>query len=464
LPELFAARIPSILSGTLLIIAVYSLGKAPFGRTIAFSSALCLAFSPWLSYFSALAYLDTTMTLLISLAFLMAWHAPRHPWLYPLIATCVALGTASKYTAILALPGLLIYLIYAFLVQRKSQTEAKRRETPWLWWAGACIMLPFAFFSADPSIWRNPPALLLRSLNYQWEHSSTGHMTFIGGLAQIHAPAWTLFLILFTKITLFATLPAAGFIVLAIIHLMPTNKRFREKKKGIEPKTVFLLCWLLGILIPFSQLTIVVGTHYELPAAPPVALAAAYSLHSLINYLQNRLHSTRKNNRLRAESYSDKKLVVQVVLLSLLLAGPHMWGLVTNYAAEGYTSEIFQGENSVLQVAYPGYREAALWLEQSTWKPEHVGLVALVNTLNHGEQGVSWYNYNADAQGRLQFSEAHPDDKTFAGYDYLIWPMHLIQRGYSIPPPWNRHIIHTITGGQTTYCYILARSTVSISR
>jgi 4-amino-4-deoxy-L-arabinose transferase-like glycosyltransferase len=461
LPELFAARIPSILAGTLLVIAVYSLGKAPFGRSIAFSAALCLAFSPWLSYFGALAYLDTTMTLLVSLAFLLAWHAPRHPWLYPLIATCMALGTASKYTAILALPGLLIYLIYAFLVQCKSQTEAERRRLPWLWWAGACITLPLTFFSADPSIWRNPPALLLRSLNYQWEHSTTGHMTFLGGEALIHAPAWTLFLILFTKISLFVTLPATGFLVLALLRLIPTHKHFREKK----PHEVFLLCWLLGILVPFSQLTIVVGTHYELPAAPPVALAAAYSVYNLINYLQNRLHTTRrKNNLLSAEDSADKRRVVQIVLLSILLAGPHMWGLMTNYAAEGYTSEIFQGENSVLQVAYPGYREAALWLEHSTRKPEHVGLVALVNTLNHGEQGVSWYNYNADAQGRLQFSEAHPDDKTFAGYDYLIWPMHLIQRGYPIPPPWNMHIIHTITGGQTTYCYILARSSVSISR
>ena len=75
LNELFAARIPSIISGTLLVIAIYWLGRAPFGRAVALLAALCLAVSPWLVYFSALAYLDMTMAMLITIAYLLLWPA-----------------------------------------------------------------------------------------------------------------------------------------------------------------------------------------------------------------------------------------------------------------------------------------------------------------------------------------------------------------------------------------------------
>src|SRR6266536_3666510 len=45
LSDLFAARFPSLLSGTALIIVIYWLGRAPFGRLVALLAALCLALS-----------------------------------------------------------------------------------------------------------------------------------------------------------------------------------------------------------------------------------------------------------------------------------------------------------------------------------------------------------------------------------------------------------------------------------
>jgi hypothetical protein len=170
----------------------------------------------------------------------------------------------------------------------------------------------------------------------------------------------------------------------------------------------------------------------------------------------------------QADAATRQKLggtsLLPLFLLSLVLAGPHVWGLLGSPGAEGYTSELFQGEDGILQVAYPGYREGALWLAQHTQGSVNVGLVALVDTLQHGPEGVSWYNYNASLPTRLHFSEAHPDATSYSSYAYLIWPTHLIQRGYALPPSSSLHIIHVITGGETIYCYILARSTVSISR
>src|SRR5207244_10007701 len=81
--------------------------------------------------------------------------------------------------------------------------------------------------------------------------------------------------------------------------------------------------------------------------------------------------------------------VVVPAVLFVLFAGPHLLGLLTSYAAEGYSSEIFNGENSVLQVAYPGYQEAALWLIAHTRSFGRVGIVALPGTLNHGDYRTS---------------------------------------------------------------------------
>ncbi len=76
--------------------------------------------------------------------------------------------------------------------------------------------------------------------------------------------------------------------------------------------------------------------------------------------------------------------------------------------------------------------------------------------------GTSWYSYNSNLPARFRLTEAHPDDYNFP-YDYLVWPMHLIQRGYAIPSGWKQHVVHTITGGNTIYCYILARNTATIT-
>jgi hypothetical protein len=40
---------------------------------------------------------------------------------------------------------------------------------------------------------------------------------------------------------------------------------------------------------------------------------------------------------------------------------------------------------------------------------------------------------------------------------YVVWPMHLVQRQqlYPMPPNWQSHVVATIGGGGTTYCYIL---------
>ncbi len=478
--DLFAARIPSILSGTVLIAAIYLLGRAPFGRLVALLAALCLALSPWLVYFSALAYLDMTMTALVTIAYLILWPAIRQPRLYLLSAILMGLGIASKYTAVLALPGMILFTVYYFIAIRPKLDIEQRPLVPWKWWLTAFLLIPVTFFIADPAIWRQPYSLLLQSVLFEWHHSITGHLTFLAGQYGGHVPHWAVLYIIFAKFSIFVTLPAIFFLIYSVIqlvrfHLKRTNPSITEVM-GIA----YLSIWLISILSMFSLLNIVVGTHYLLPLAPPVALAGAFGIASLLRYsvgIRFRRTNTQTadekilasqvttNITVPVKQYNTRlsaRTVIVFVVLSTIFLGPHLIGLLTVHAAEGYTSEIYNGENSVLQVEYPGYREAGLWLVAHTHSAGSVGIVALPGTLNHGDFSVSWYSFNRDIQGRLTFNEVPPTSTSIA-FDYLVWPMHFIQRGYTIPAAWSKHVVHRIMGGNTIYCFILAQNPASIA-
>jgi len=481
LSELLTARLPSILMGTLLIVALYWLARAPFGRVVALAAALCLAVSPWLVYFSALAYLDMTMTALITIAFLLTWYAIRRPWLYLVIALLIALSADSKYTAVLVVPGIVIFTIYYFFVIRLHIPVAQRPRIPWLWWLAAIVLAPAAFLAADPAIWPHPISLLIHSFRFEWNHSHSGHLTFLAGQYNVHVPRWAILYITITKMSAFVTIPAAFFAVFALIQLV----RFHLGKiSAVEVTPIaFLFIWLVSLLSVFSLLNIVVGTHYHLPIAPAIALAGASGLAAILRYQRGMFSApsvvnTQRTNQLAMQPNTQlirlrPYTVFAVAALIVCLVGPHLVGLTTVYAAEGYTSEFFPGENTTLQVAYPAYREAMQWLTTHTQGTKQVGIAAVLGTLegssegeailktlsNRSDDNVSWYGYNSDLPGRLKVSEVHTWNITHYNYDYLIWPMDLVQRGFPLPLAWRDHIVQTISGGNTIYCYILARPT-----
>lgn len=481
LGELFVARLPSIASGTILLLAIYWLGRKPFGRVVALLAALTLAVSPWLVYFSALAYLDMTMSMLITLAYLVLWYALHRPRLYLLSAVLTGLACASKYTAALAIPGMILFILYYFVAIRPRLPEAEKTPLPWRWWLGALLLIPVTFFIADPAIWRNPYDLLLQSVLFEWHHSINGHLTFIAGQYSGHVPHWAELYILFAKLSAFITLPALFFTFFAFIQVVRFHRHISKISHTEITSHAFLLIWLITTISMFSLLNIVVGTHYQLPLAPPVALAGASGLTVLFRYRRGALLRTSTHPILPATVNKavpakltgvrvNRRAALVCTLLALLVVVPHTIGLTTVYAAEGYTSELFQSENTVLQVAYPAYREASLWLIAHTRSSGTVGLVALPQTLTHanfynswlGVNYSAWLDYNRDLNGRLQFSEAHPDDKKLS-FDYLVWPMHLVQRGYTFPAAWQGHVVHTIMGGNTVYGYILAKNLATIT-
>src|SRR5205823_6183175 len=254
---------------------------------------------------------------------------------------------------------------------------------------------------------------------------------FLAGQYSGHVPHWAVLYIVLAKLSAFVTLPAVLFLTFSIVQLV----NFHLNKSNLQVTEIsrisFLLIWLVSLVGTFSLLNIVVGTHYLLPLAPPVVLAGAFGLTTLLRYrggtlFQASAASTPTPKIAEAGSSAtpmrpriQRRSAIVLAVPMILFVGPHVVGLTTVYAAEGYTSEFFNGENTVLQVAYPGYREAGRWLVTHTSTAANVGLVALPGTLNHGDYSISWYSYNRNIAGRLKFSEAHPDYANFP-YNYLV--------------------------------------------
>ncbi|TME01682.1 MAG: hypothetical protein E6I80_21630 [Chloroflexi bacterium] len=464
--QLFPARIPSVLLGTLLVVAVYTLGRAPFGHLIALLAALSLAISPWVVYFSSQAILDTTMTALITFAYLLTWHAIRQPRLYLLCGILIGLAGASKYPAALVVPGMIVFIAYYYGLLRRRLPVEQRPALPWPWWLFGLCLIPLSFFLADLPIWSDPLHRLADSLQFSLGHAQTGHVTFWAGQIYNHVPPWMILYVLFAKVSAFITLPALFFVIFAVVQLgrfhWPRQQKQTSEQSSTQVSAIasiaFLFIWLMDVFLLFSQLNILVGTHYYLPVAPPLFLAGAFGLTVLVRVLARLLLPVRASQKTAPASATispqpaggklDWRAGLIFAVLAVALLGPHLIGLVTIPGADGYTSEFFNGENTSLQVMYSGYRDADVWLMAHSKTGGKVGIVG-------GPATPLWYISNSRNEGKFQFVVTNYGNKDFP-FDYLVWPVNLIQRQWGPPEPWRSHIVHTIQGGSTIYCIIMA--------
>ncbi len=468
---LFPARIPSVLMGTILVVGIYALGRAPFGRTVALLAALSLACSPWVVYFSSLAMLDITMTMLITLAYLLIWHAIDHPRLYALSGILIGLACASKYPAALIVPAIPIFIVYYYAILSTRLPKKQRPTLPWRWWLLGLCLIPVSFFLVDPPIWLDPIHRLPASLQFSLGHADAGHVTFWAGSVYTHVPPWIIFYVLFAKVSAFVTLSTLLFIVFAVIqlggfhfsrkHMSAQNARTDAASINAVASTAFLLFWLADALLLFSQLNILVGTFYYLPVAVPLFIAGAFGLTLLLRFLARRFFPGRKTPPSATAGFAHPRLVglnwragIFFTFLALALVGPHLLGLITTNDADGYTSEFFKGENSSLEVMYVGYQDADEWLMAHSKTGGTVGIVG-------GSATVLWYVSNPKVVGKFHFLVTTYGRKSY-DYDYLVWPMNLIQRKWGPPATWKAHIVHQITGGDTIYCVIMARDPSSL--
>ncbi|HEV8190586.1 MAG TPA: glycosyltransferase family 39 protein [Ktedonobacterales bacterium] len=461
---LLGARIPGVLLGALAIVLAYWLARPIFGKIPALLGALALALSPWAAYFAAIAYLDSYLLDFATVAVLLAWHAARKPWLLLLVGVLLALGFDSKYTGAFATLPVALYLAYFYFFE-------VRRRPPWQ----ILLVAPILFgviYLADPSIWVEPVGRLSESIGYQWEHAAKGHNVFLNGVVLSHVPPGEVIYILFAKMSLFVIVPA----FLALPWCAYRLIQARRRPTRLDDRAAFALSWF-SMLLPFGLLNIVVGTHYMLPLAPAVTFVGAWALLGAARWLGPRLAAdgltwlrrlpiTRLHQRLpklltaKSRRYAAFALIA---VASLLLTVPPAYGLATIPQAEGYTSEWLKSENATLQVAYPGYADAIDWVTDHTTGYVTVTLIANKGSLDY------WRDYRQSLfPARIRMRFVTPEDRVsgrigdqplpnpVSKTEYVIWPAHLIQRGFSTLPNWQSHVVATIGGGGTIYCYILA--------
>jgi 4-amino-4-deoxy-L-arabinose transferase-like glycosyltransferase len=436
---LFGARLPGLLLGTLLPMLAYLLATPLLGRLPAAIGALALALSPWIAYFAAIAYLDPYMVVCVTLAILLTWHAARRPKLLPWVGVLLGLGFACKYTALFALLPIAGYLTYYYAC-------VTRRRPP----RQLALLVPvavLALYLADPAIWADPFNRLWNSVQFQYFHAATGHNEFWNGRVWDHVPPGEAFFILLAKMSLFVTIPALLALPWALIRLL----RARRHPAPLDDRAAFALCWLGGLLLPFALLNIVVGTHYMLPLAPAATFVGAWALLRAGTWASRRVVSRlaqRNTTPVLIARHPGLLPGTVTVVLALLLLAPTAYGLATVRQAEGYTSEWLPGENGALQVAYPGYADGVAWIAAHTRGDVTITLISTEGAVKF------WLEIRPqDFPARLHIQQARPDETPAPGY--VIWPEHLIQRGYPTLPHWRDRIAATIGGGATTYCYVL---------
>lgn len=448
---LFGARLPAVWLSALTLVAVYALARPIFGRRASALGALALALSPWLAFFGALAYLDTYLLCFMTLAMLLVWHAARRPWLYPVAGLFAGLAFASKYTgAALWLP-IALYLTYHYAV-------ATRRRPPWRM-ALLPVIASLTVYLTDPAIWLSPARRMWNSILFEFDHASSGHDVFWNGGVWQHVPLGVGAYILLAKLSLFLTVPAALTIVWAAWRLI----RARRSPGPLDERAAFAFFWLAGLLIQFGALPIVVGSHYVLPLAPATALMAAWGLTLAADGLARRgaaplalwLRRWAPREPERGLGSRQARLALTAALTAVVavaLIAPPANGLATTPQAEGYTAEWLNGENGSLQVAYPAYADAIEWVIAHSSGRTTVTLISTRGGLDYwmSRQPVS---RQALFPKRIRLVVGTPEQ--FPQSDYIIWPEHLVQRQFPMPPDFQSLIVARIQGGATTYCYVL---------
>lgn len=443
---LYGARLPAAWLSALTLVAVYFLARPIFGRRASALGTLALALSPWLAFFGALAYLDTYLFCFMTLAGLLIWHAARRPWLYPVVGLFAGLAFASKYTAAaLALPYVL-YLGYHYLV-------AVRRRPPWQI-ALLPIVAALTVYVTDPTLWLNPVTRLWDSILFQYDHASSGHDVFWNGGVWEHVPPGVGIFILLAKLSLFLTIPAGLTLAWAIWRIWRVWRE-RRAPSPLDERAAFALFWLVGLLVPFGALPIIVGTHYMLPLAPATALTAAWGLIHVSDALARRwapslVSWSRRwsTSKLQTQSARLGIAAALTAMIAVALIAPPARGLATVSQAEGYTAEWLNGENTSLQVAYPAYADGIDWVIAHSSGRTTVTLISTRGGLDY------WMGMRQTLfPQRIRLAIGTPD--AFPHSEYIIWPEHLVQRRFPLPPNFDSLIVARIQGGDTTYCYIL---------
>jgi hypothetical protein len=164
--EMLAVRLPAVVCGSLLLVSLYVLTRQVYGRERLAAAVVAAALTlPLVAVGSSLMTIDAPYTCCWGWALVLGHHAVfrRAPWAWPAVGLVVGLGILAKYTMILWLPSLGLFLL----------TSADHRRL--LYHPGFWMMTATAAVCCLP--------ILVWNLNHDWV--SVRH---VGGQTGVQAP------------------------------------------------------------------------------------------------------------------------------------------------------------------------------------------------------------------------------------------------------------------------------------
>ena len=342
LPTYVAARIPSVVLGSLTCVIVYFLGKKLFGERTGLISSLLLAFNVRSIIGSKEAMLEAPLTFFTVLSLLLLYSSLQRnsmrKWL--LSGVSFGLAMACKFSAIFLTLNCLLYVFFR---------KRKKREASFLCltWLAVGVLV---FYLIQPRFWLDPVGALWESAGLYWRRAQRGRWydTYFMGETYDVPPLYYLVVVMMAEANPFETITMLSGLLLLLSSII--NKRWTRG-------TVFLC---LMILSPFVYLSFIPLrlSHYLVMCMPGMMLLAAYGAGIAF----------KPTSRIRE--------FAATFLLSILLVSS-IGSVLESYPSLFYYNPIIGRENYTYLIGHPGggVQEAVEWIRQNVPENARIGLI-----------------------------------------------------------------------------------------
>jgi 4-amino-4-deoxy-L-arabinose transferase-like glycosyltransferase len=268
-----AARLPSTLSGLLLVLVQYAFARWAFGRDVAWRAALILLLSVEYVAIGRMALTDATLALwttVAAYAFVRGWWGapPCGQW-YALAWIAAGLAALAKGPV-----GLLVPLggVVAYLALAGGLRQAWREAWP-LRGLGLFLLVALPWYGS--MFWL-----------HGWDYAGRAHDETLGRvLRPVTGPGGTA--LFYLPVLLVGFFPWSAFLPEAVFTGL-RQARAKARRSRREAVTVFAAAWLLTGLTLFSVAQTRLP-HYIFPLFPAAALLVAASWPALPSRLSRSL-------------------------------------------------------------------------------------------------------------------------------------------------------------------------------
>ena len=244
-----AGRMVNLLLGAMLCIVIALFSYRLFGPTGALLSLFLAVTSPSIIAHSTITTLDTgpALFLICSFYFLYECHHSEKKWYSLLAALFLALATGTKYTVFVLYPFVIVLLILAFWLHKRSWRQIALElclGTFIIWFTLSALFLFKGTFVAKEGTsdgvflqlfkWLAPTALVDALKNKLFQASTEIVQVFLGKLIVVDVR-------LYAGVLLFKVLPGTLLLLIAFLYLTKIHRKnvFPSSLYTIAPAFVF---------------------------------------------------------------------------------------------------------------------------------------------------------------------------------------------------------------------------------